>query len=461
MANLPSNFPALLRAAGLTVVEVDNWKTRGRLGLFEPVGALNHHTGASAKNWSRAKELAYAKWMFLVGRSDLSAPLCQIALGRSGVVYLGAAGRANHAGKARASGSVAAGDGNRLYVGIEWMLSGTEKIPAKMMAAGVRLNAVITEKVTKTSVRTISCHYNTSVTGKWDIGDPNGIDFAGHKVLDTAAFRVKVQAERLRLYGKKPINPPVVVPPKGKKVRVAAGHISLQFNDTLEQREHDIDVVFAQGRHYLGGTEALEASTKAALAKAALKYGYRVWVRSDCWLAVKVNRVDTRYEPYVHWHTVIPGVAGRYPAKGVFSVRVWDKVLDKAVTAMVAHAQTKGDPGGKTKESRQNIEQNRALMTSIGKHGASRAKTGDIVLYLADQNMVIGRADTMFGQPFVPCWKDVGHYPNTGHGCIDGIFRCSLNKNVLPCVGAKAYNDRDMPLYGDHFYIAASYDVVI
>ena len=90
----------------------------------------------------QSKELEYAKWMFLVGRPDLPAPLCQIALGRSGIVYIGAAGRANHAGNARQSGSVAGGDGNTLYVGIEWMLSGTQPIPASMYRAGAILNAV-------------------------------------------------------------------------------------------------------------------------------------------------------------------------------------------------------------------------------------------------------------------------------------------------------------------------------
>jgi hypothetical protein len=209
MTYLPRNLPALLRSAGLTVVEVDGWQTRGRpasTGGFAPVGVLNHHTGASARGWSRAKELVYAKWMFLTGRPDdgLPAPLVQIALGRSATVYLGAAGRANHAGTAQASGSVNDGDGNSLYIGVEWMLSGTEDIPAEMMRAGAILNAVLTEEVTDggkgTSVYTISCHYQTSVTGKWDIGDPNGVLHGGKRVLDVPKFRRAVTVERDRLY---------------------------------------------------------------------------------------------------------------------------------------------------------------------------------------------------------------------------------------------------------------------
>lgn len=202
MNRLTEDLIAALRAAGLEVVVITGWLARGRPGSFAPVGVLNHHTGASARGWTRLKELAYAKWMFLTGRPDLPAPLCQIALGRSGVVYIGAAGRANHAGVARASGSVAAGDGNTLYAGIEWMLSGTEAIPPEMMDAAVLLNAVLTETQTRTSVGTISCHYNTSVTGKWDIGDPAGVLHNGARVLDINLFRSRVADARVRLYEK-------------------------------------------------------------------------------------------------------------------------------------------------------------------------------------------------------------------------------------------------------------------
>lgn len=190
-----------LRAAGLRVVVIDGWLNRGRPGAFDPVGSLNHHTGASARGWTLVKELAYAKWMFLVGRPDLPAPLCQIALGRSGTVYVGAAGRANHAGTARAAGSVAAGDGNTLYVGSEWMLSGTEEIPEEMYEAGVTLNAVLCRKQTGNSPETVACHYSTSVTGKWDIGDPNGVRFGGARVLDLNKFRRLVAEKINALYG--------------------------------------------------------------------------------------------------------------------------------------------------------------------------------------------------------------------------------------------------------------------
>src|SRR5690349_17149722 len=101
MTRLPDNLPDRLRAAGLTVVEFDGWESRGRpasTGGFEPDGNLHHHTGSTGNGRESAR------WMFMDGRPDLPPPLCHMSTDRQGVIYVGAAGRANHAGKARASG---------------------------------------------------------------------------------------------------------------------------------------------------------------------------------------------------------------------------------------------------------------------------------------------------------------------------------------------------------------------
>jgi hypothetical protein len=209
ITRLPDNLPALLRDAGLTVVEVDGWRTRSRPGDFRPVGVLNHHTGANGIGMLVAQIKSYLHFIFNVGRADLPAPLCQIVLWPDGTVYLGAAGRANHAGVAKARGTVAPGDGNALYVGIEWMLSGLQKIPKVMYDAGLVLNAVLLEDVLGTSTQTVAAHYETSVTGKWDIGDPDGVEFKGHKVLNMVAFRAGV--ERVVLAMRKPSRPPTGV----------------------------------------------------------------------------------------------------------------------------------------------------------------------------------------------------------------------------------------------------------
>lgn len=163
---LPASLPARLRAAGLEVVEIPGWRTRKRPGAFRPLGVLWHHTGGKE---AKGKERAYADWMFLTGRNDLPAPLCQLSVDRNGTVYVGAAGRANHAGKAKASGPLPAGDGNELYVGVECHNNGSEGWSDAQYAAMVTLGRCLSAAlgIDATAHR---AHAETSVTGKWDPG---------------------------------------------------------------------------------------------------------------------------------------------------------------------------------------------------------------------------------------------------------------------------------------------------
>lgn len=188
---LPANTAALLRAAGLTVVEVDGWETRGRpasTGGFAPVGVLCHHTATS-----QASSDAAVIRLLVMGRSDLPGPLCHFGLGRSGTVYVIASGRANHAGRAKASGTVAAGDGNSLYIGVEAFNDGRgEPWPSAQYDAYALLCAVLSKKITGNSVNTVRAHKETSVTGKID------------PTFSMDAFRSRVAAAMERLSATKP-----------------------------------------------------------------------------------------------------------------------------------------------------------------------------------------------------------------------------------------------------------------
>lgn len=97
------DLPKILRGAGLTVVEVPGWQTRGYEarfttpdgGLLDVTGGLVHHTGTPSK----IKGSDYPTLpLILRGRIDVPGPLSQLGLGRSGVWYVCAAGRANHSG---------------------------------------------------------------------------------------------------------------------------------------------------------------------------------------------------------------------------------------------------------------------------------------------------------------------------------------------------------------------------
>lgn len=162
------------RKSGLRVVELPGWRTRGRpasTGGFDPSGVLCHHTGGAAN------DRGYVEWMAYTGRSDLPAPLCQLALDRDGTVYVCAAGRANHAGAARASGPMPAGDGNSLYVGIEAMNTGSEGWTATQRAAYARLCAALCSHYGWPAAH-VRAHRETSSTGKWD---PGRLDMDEHR----------------------------------------------------------------------------------------------------------------------------------------------------------------------------------------------------------------------------------------------------------------------------------------
>ena len=126
MAKYLTDLADVLRKAGLEVVEMPGWKTRGRPGDFNPTRVLCHHTAGPGDGYNDAW------YMAAVGRADLSAPLSQLALSRKGVWYVLAAGRANHAGRCKAIGGLkpysgeSYGDGNAQMLGVEAQNRGTD-----------------------------------------------------------------------------------------------------------------------------------------------------------------------------------------------------------------------------------------------------------------------------------------------------------------------------------------------
>lgn len=106
----------------LNVVEVSGWKSRGYAGqsLYDVVGHIFHHTASNQSSGLDAVTLNLCTY----GRSDLPGPLCQLMLGRSGTVYVVAAGLANHAGPG-SIGSMYKDLGNYYLLGTEMESSGT------------------------------------------------------------------------------------------------------------------------------------------------------------------------------------------------------------------------------------------------------------------------------------------------------------------------------------------------
>lgn len=107
-----------LREAGLKVVEIDGWQTRGS-ATFHPVGSVDHHTAGGASG--NAPSLGIC----INGRADLSGPLCNVLIGRDNTCCVIAAGRANHAGAGGWQGL----SGNSNMYGVERENRGTSAEP--------------------------------------------------------------------------------------------------------------------------------------------------------------------------------------------------------------------------------------------------------------------------------------------------------------------------------------------
>lgn len=188
--------------SGLSFTTLDGWRSNASAGGEDYKGVSIHHTGGYDDIFDTSSDLTYAKQMAFDGRPDLDPPLCNLALSAECHVFVCAAGNANGVGQAKASGPMPAfSDGNRHYIVIEAMNSGTQGWGSKghlrdgteitQYEAYVRLCAALCLHYGWTAA-VVRAHYETSVTGKWDPGDPKGIKFHGQRVMDMDKFRVDV-----------------------------------------------------------------------------------------------------------------------------------------------------------------------------------------------------------------------------------------------------------------------------
>lgn len=149
---------AAMKKWGVQYREYSGWTTRKRPGAFTDIrGVIIHHTGSDAQSDS------YLKWIFTEGRASegIPAPLCHVSTDMDGDVWLGAIGRANHAGKGSSStlakvttenysgfaSEITAGldntDGNAHFYGNEVRYDGGQPMAAKQYASAVRWAAAI------------------------------------------------------------------------------------------------------------------------------------------------------------------------------------------------------------------------------------------------------------------------------------------------------------------------------
>lgn len=126
---------AVARGTGREVIEVDGWGTRGEY-MFDPKGVMFHHTGSPSLSDTAALNTV------IYGRSDLIGPLSNYYVSRSGVIYVVAAGEANHAGEGSWPGI---GSGNDSFIGNEVEHRGlaSDPWPAEQLKSVELLHAAV------------------------------------------------------------------------------------------------------------------------------------------------------------------------------------------------------------------------------------------------------------------------------------------------------------------------------
>ena len=164
------------RKSGLKVVEVDGWRTRGHGNLYGLQTIAVHHTATAKTAPGDYPSLGVVR----DGRPGLPGPLSQLGLGRSGTVYVIAAGVAYHAGA-----TFEQRQDNWHALGIEAEHNGLDPWPPALVDAYARLCAALCE------------HYGLGpdrVLGHKEIATPRGRKTDPN--FDMDAFRARV-AEHL------------------------------------------------------------------------------------------------------------------------------------------------------------------------------------------------------------------------------------------------------------------------
>jgi len=171
--------------AGVPIKLVAGWETRERpptSGSFYPRAPLIHHTASKGTDANPAVSLGTC----VNGRPDLSGPLVQALAAYDGSIYVISIGRCNHAGVAKATGPMPAGDGNALFAGLEVQSDGYQVMPAAQRLAVVMYACAVLEH-TGHAADYVRRHYDSSVTGKWDIGEAGKPLSLGTLQADVAA----------------------------------------------------------------------------------------------------------------------------------------------------------------------------------------------------------------------------------------------------------------------------------
>lgn len=207
-----------LRAAGLTVVEFNGWRTRARGSggyASNPLCVMWHHT-ASGASWDGQRDAAYC------ATGDPSAPLSNLYIQRDGTVWVLAAGATNTNGKGNSMkfsrGTVPQDGMNTRAVGVEMGNNGVgEAWPCAQVDAMFAVSNTVNKRLG---------NQPTDCAGHWDYAPTRKIDPARASSVQgpwcpgsansSGTWRIAdVRNECVRRAGASPIPPtPGPTPPK-------------------------------------------------------------------------------------------------------------------------------------------------------------------------------------------------------------------------------------------------------
>lgn len=156
-----TQLATIARSTGYPVTEVAGWKTRGHGPQPEVLGVVAHHT-AGATAGGDYPSLGVVR----DGRAGLPGPLSHFGIGRSGRIYVVAAGRCWHNAP-----STSGYHDNSSSIGIEAENDGRQPWPAVQLDAYRKLCAALCKEFGLSASR-VKAHREVN-TGK---PDPHGVD---------------------------------------------------------------------------------------------------------------------------------------------------------------------------------------------------------------------------------------------------------------------------------------------
>lgn len=228
-------------------------------------------------------------------------------------------------------------------------------------------------------------------------------------------------------------------------------HTSLQATDSKRQQIHDANVVFSLGRALpiKSGTESgPETYLREALKEAAKEHNHRIHFTRGNFIAIDRAIIkDGTYKTGSRFvaknsRVVGPGHDLAYPTVRFQHVNEGIGEVNVASIHLATKGARPGDP---------NYHINGEYIADVTRwmHEAGR---GDGLAFL---NGDFNSKDNVNNWPrdkksFTSMGDELGYWPNTGHGPIDGF--CSYNKDGrVSAKHLRVLNDEALHLFSDHF----------